>query len=94
MTKSQWFFFRTVKQYRKRWKRAKESPPHRIRPIKGSVHVAINRHFVDFALHDNRSLDFLEWLNKTDIPDETFFASLNHNPHLGINGSFLGIVIF
>lgn len=76
--------------YLDRWILAGKLPPHRILPIKGSIHVAINRQFVDFALHDNRSIDFLEWLKNTDIPDETFFSSLNHNPHLGINGSFLG----
>ncbi|WAR14174.1 GCNT1-like protein [Mya arenaria] len=73
-----------------RWTKAKVPPPHKIRPIKGSVHVAINRHMVDFVLHDSRSRDFQKWLQNTDIPDETFFASLNCNKHLGINGSFAG----
>ena len=73
-----------------RWTLAGSRPPHNIRLVKGSIHVAVNRHFVHFCLHDKRSRDFQEWLKKTEIPDETFFASLNHNPHLGILGSFLG----
>jgi hypothetical protein len=82
--------FRATIRYFYRWTIAGKPPPHKIRPIKGSVHVAVNRHFVHFALYNQIALDFLEWLKKTQIPDETFFASLNHNPHLGINGSFLG----
>ncbi|XP_045168989.2 N-acetyllactosaminide beta-1,6-N-acetylglucosaminyl-transferase-like isoform X2 [Mercenaria mercenaria] len=74
----------------KRWSSAGSPPPHNITFVKGSMHVAANRYFVDFCLHDPRSLDFIEWLKKTKIPDETLFASLNHNPHLGIIGSFLG----
>lgn len=77
-----------------RWARARVRPPHNIRPVKGSVHVAVNRHMVDFALHSNVSRDFQIWLQKTDIPDETFFASLNYNSHLGIHGSFAGLLIF
>lgn len=84
------FCFRAREKYFYRWTRAKTPPPHRIRPVKGSVHIAVNRHFVNFSLNDPRSKDFLVWLQKTEIPDETFFSSLNHNPHLGINGSFLG----
>ncbi|XP_060555191.1 N-acetyllactosaminide beta-1,6-N-acetylglucosaminyl-transferase-like [Ruditapes philippinarum] len=83
-------WIRATIRYFYRWTIAGKPPPHKIRPIKGSVHVAVNRHFVHFALYNQIALDFLEWLKKTQIPDETFFASLNHNPHLGINGSFLG----
>ena len=32
--------------------------------------------------------DLLQWVNKTDTPDETYFATLIHNPQLGIPGSF------
>ncbi|KAK6182401.1 hypothetical protein SNE40_010102 [Patella caerulea] len=77
------------RKWRSRWKMAGK-PPHGIKPVKGNVHVVINRQFVDFAVNDNRSIDFIEWLNKTKIPDESFFNSLNHNPHLGIPGSFKG----
>ena len=65
-------------------------PPHNIIPVIGSTHVAINRDFVDFALHDRIAQDFLKWLENTSIPDETFYSSLHYNPQLGIPGSFLG----
>ncbi|XP_045158807.2 beta-1,3-galactosyl-O-glycosyl-glycoprotein beta-1,6-N-acetylglucosaminyltransferase-like [Mercenaria mercenaria] len=78
------------KVYSERWKMAKWPPPHKIQLVKGSMYIAVNRHFVDFCLHDPRSHKFLTWLRITENPDETFFASLNNNPHLRIIGSFLG----
>ena len=65
-------------------------PPHNIKPIIGSTHIAVNRYYMDFALHDQRSMDFIRWLGPTVLAEETFFPSLNYNPHLGIPGSFLG----
>ena len=59
-------------------------------PGTGCLHVAVNRDFVDFCINDYRAKAFYQWLNGTVFPEETFFASLNHNPHLGIRGSFLG----
>ncbi|KAK7486325.1 hypothetical protein BaRGS_00022495 [Batillaria attramentaria] len=56
------------------------------RTWKGSVHVAVNRDFVDFVLHSPVSRDFLEWCKRTHIPDETFFPTLNRNSQLGIRG--------
>ena len=71
----------------------KDPPPHGIQLTKGSMHIAANRFYIDFCLHDVRARDFLEWLKPTLIPDEIFFSSLNHNPHLGIRGSFLGMYV-
>ncbi|XP_055866636.1 beta-1,3-galactosyl-O-glycosyl-glycoprotein beta-1,6-N-acetylglucosaminyltransferase-like isoform X2 [Biomphalaria glabrata] len=70
-----------------RWK---SSPPHNLRATKGSVHITANREFVDFILHNQTSKDLLEWVKMTDVPDETFFATLNHNPQLGIKGTYKG----
>ena len=50
-----------------RWK-WKGDPPHGILPTKGAVHVVVNRHFVDFVLHDYRSQAFMEWLFGTGHP--------------------------
>nr|KAG5699098.1 hypothetical protein BaRGS_017781 [Batillaria attramentaria] len=72
---------------RRRW--TKEGPPpYGLIPRKGSVHVAVNRDFVDFVLHSPVSRDFLEWCKRTHIPDETFFPTLNRNSQLGIRGSY------
>uniref|UniRef100_K1QDF4 Beta-1,3-galactosyl-O-glycosyl-glycoprotein beta-1,6-N-acetylglucosaminyltransferase 4 n=1 Tax=Magallana gigas TaxID=29159 RepID=K1QDF4_MAGGI len=70
-----------------RWN-IKEKPPHDIVPVKGSVHVTLNRRFVEYVITNRVAADFLEWVNKTGIPDETFFATLIHNPQLEIPGSF------
>ena len=67
-------------------------PPMNVTISKGSVHVAVQRGFVDFALHKAQS--FVEWLEDTRIPDETFFASLNNSPQLGIPGAYTGIYRF
>jgi hypothetical protein len=69
----------------------KQTPaPHGISVTSGSMHIAANRFFVDFCIHDTRARDFLEWLKSTRIPDEIFFSSINYNPHLGIPGTYLG----
>ncbi|XP_059145298.1 beta-1,3-galactosyl-O-glycosyl-glycoprotein beta-1,6-N-acetylglucosaminyltransferase-like [Physella acuta] len=74
--------------FTKRWRGTK--PPHGIRPVKGSVHITVNRHFVDYILHNETARDLLNWTRHTDLPDETFFATLNFNPQLGIRGTFNG----
>ena len=67
-----------------------EPPPHNITPVKGAVHVVLNREFVYYAIHNEKANDFLDWCRKVKIPDEVFFSSLQHNPHLGIRGSYRG----
>ena len=65
-------------------------PPHGITITKGSIHIIVQRGFVDYVLHNQVAKDFADWAKKTYVPDETYFASLNHNPHLGIPGSYKG----
>ncbi|KAL8602113.1 hypothetical protein ACOMHN_007382 [Nucella lapillus] len=65
-------------------------PPDSIRPRKGNVHIAASRAFVGYLLHSPVARRFLEWAKTTEVPDETFFSSLNHNPHLHVPGAFLG----
>ncbi|XP_041347030.1 beta-1,3-galactosyl-O-glycosyl-glycoprotein beta-1,6-N-acetylglucosaminyltransferase-like, partial [Gigantopelta aegis] len=72
---------------KRRWKNAGK-PPHNIRPIKGSVHIVASRGYVDYLLHNQTSKDLLEWVKKTRIPDEIYFSTLNHNPQLGVPGSY------
>ncbi|XP_061186522.1 beta-1,3-galactosyl-O-glycosyl-glycoprotein beta-1,6-N-acetylglucosaminyltransferase-like, partial [Saccostrea echinata] len=73
----------------KRWSSV-GTPPHNIRLIKGAVHVTLNRETVQYIVNNPVAKEFLEYLQKTDIPDEIFFASLTHNPHLGVRGTFKG----
>ena len=62
--------------------------PMNVTLSKGSVHVAVQRGFVDYALH--QAQPFVEWLKETKVPDETFFNTLNNSPQLGIPGAFTG----
>ena len=72
----------------------KTSAPHKIRVTKGAVHVAVSRGFVEYAIYDQRARDILIWMNKScHIPDEAFFTTLNHNPHLGVPGAYKGLFI-
>ena len=52
--------------------------------------MALTRAFVDYALHHQVARDFINWVNDTRIPDETFFQSLQVNPYHGVPGAFTG----
>lgn len=77
------------RDYSFRWQSA-GTPPHGIAPVKGSIYIAVNRQFVDFAINNKTAKDFLEWTKGTMHPDEFYFNSLNFNPHLKIPGSYKG----
>ncbi|XP_061184953.1 beta-1,3-galactosyl-O-glycosyl-glycoprotein beta-1,6-N-acetylglucosaminyltransferase-like [Saccostrea echinata] len=65
-------------------------PPHQIRLVKGSVLITASREYVQYVIKSRVAFDFLKWVRNTELPDETFFSSLNHNPQLGIPGSYKG----
>uniref|UniRef100_A0A2C9KTV8 Protein xylosyltransferase n=1 Tax=Biomphalaria glabrata TaxID=6526 RepID=A0A2C9KTV8_BIOGL len=66
----------------------KSDPPHIVTAVKGSVHVVLNRDFVDFIRHNQTARDLLNWVKGTRIPDETYFPTLICNPQLGITGTY------
>lgn len=68
----------------------KPPPPANITVTKGSVHIIATRKFVQYIIYNEISLRFREWVKNTSIPDETYFTSLNFNPHLHVPGSYLG----
>ena len=74
---------------RERWQKL-PPPPHNLTALKGSVKIAANRDFVDFALNNHKAKDLLEWAKEAAHPDECFFAMLNHNPSLRVRGAYLG----
>ena len=45
---------------------------------------------MEYAIDSEVARDFLMWVKDTDIPDETFFTTLNYNPQLGVPGSYTG----
>ncbi|XP_041372306.1 beta-1,3-galactosyl-O-glycosyl-glycoprotein beta-1,6-N-acetylglucosaminyltransferase 3-like [Gigantopelta aegis] len=74
-----------------RWKNI-DQVPHGIVPRKGSVHIAASRGYVQYVRSNKTAMDFLDWVKKTKVPDETFFATFNYNPHLKVPGSYKGEV--
>ncbi|KAA3675206.1 beta-1,3-galactosyl-O-glycosyl-glycoprotein beta-1,6-N-acetylglucosaminyltransferase [Paragonimus westermani] len=62
---------------------------------KGPVHVIVRREFVDYMLNNPRAKQLYNTLARqaaNKIPDETYFATLNHNPDtFPIPGAFLGV---
>ena len=49
-----------------------------------------SREFIDFALHDRKALDLINWMKDIRCPDEHFFQTLNINSHLGVPGAYTG----
>ncbi|KAH3816262.1 hypothetical protein DPMN_117775 [Dreissena polymorpha] len=78
-----------LRNFSPRWKEA-GPPPFKIKPVKGAVHAVLSRAFVEFALHNEKAVEFYNWTTQTKIPDKTFFATLNHNPSLGAPGAYTG----
>ncbi|KAK7112470.1 N-acetyllactosaminide beta-1,6-N-acetylglucosaminyl-transferase-like [Littorina saxatilis] len=67
-----------------------EDPPHGIKVVKGSAYGVFSRGFVDFVLHDQRAKDLLNWCRPVSSPDEYYWATLHHNPHLHVPGGYQG----
>ena len=76
-----------------RWNNSKPVP-HNLTLSKGAVHVVASRGYVDYVINSRVARDLYEWLRETFIPDETFFSTMNHNPQLGVPGSYLGQFLF
>ncbi|XP_070191917.1 N-acetyllactosaminide beta-1,6-N-acetylglucosaminyl-transferase-like [Littorina saxatilis] len=72
-----------------RWKNSKPVP-YNLTISKGDVHVLASREYVDYVTNSRVAHELLEWLRYSFIPDESFFRTLNHNPQLGVPGSYLG----
>ncbi|BFZ09659.1 hypothetical protein BsWGS_12698 [Bradybaena similaris] len=75
----------------RRWRYRSHVPPTWFMPVKGSVHVTISRAFADYVLHNDTAIEILKWVRRLEFfQDEAFFSTLNHNPQLGIPGSYKG----
>ena len=48
---------------------------------------------MEFILSDAKVQDFLEWIFDTNFPEEIFFQTIQHNPHLGAPGAYTGMVM-
>ncbi|BHF58033.1 beta-1,3-galactosyl-O-glycosyl-glycoprotein beta-1,6-N-acetylglucosaminyltransferase activity [Sparganum proliferum] len=62
--------------------------------VKGGVHAALKREFVEFMLFDPKANAIMEALKThayNKCPDEQFFATLVYNPQLGAPGACLRV---
>ncbi|VDI10755.1 Hypothetical predicted protein [Mytilus galloprovincialis] len=81
----------TVKRaYTGRWN-GLPPPPNRIRPIHGSMHIVVNRRFVEYILFNKVANDLFNWTKNAQHASEIFYNTLNYNPHLNISGSYKGV---
>jgi hypothetical protein len=65
-------------------------PPHNMTVVKGSAYGIFSRGFVDYVLHSKPAKDLLSWCHHVYSPDEYFWATLQHNPHLKVPGGYSG----
>ncbi|KAK3097423.1 hypothetical protein FSP39_009548 [Pinctada imbricata] len=70
--------------------RTKSKPPHKIQIVKGSAYGVFSRALVQYAMKDKRAIGLIEWSKDIASPDEYFWATLNHNPHLKAPGHYKG----
>ena len=47
-----------------------------IKIFKGLKNVALTRNFASFLVNDNLALNYLNWLEDANIPDEHFYSTL------------------
>ena len=57
-------------------------PPHHIKLYKSMNFIAATRTFVDFLLHNQKAIDFRNYLKEIKIPEEHFFSSLSMLPEV------------
>lgn len=68
----------------------KSMPPHNLTLYKGNLASCLSRSIIKFALENETAMDLLNWLNDTNMPDEFFWSTLNHNEFLRIDGGYPG----
>jgi len=84
----EWFEY-SYKYHRVRG--ARKSPvPHGFTMTKGNAHMAVTREFVEYALNDSKARDLLYWMRDIKMPDEHYFQTLSHSPHMDVPGAFIG----
>jgi beta-1,3-galactosyl-O-glycosyl-glycoprotein beta-1,6-N-acetylglucosaminyltransferase/N-acetyllactosaminide beta-1,6-N-acetylglucosaminyltransferase len=80
------------RKWRKRWRSIETPVPYNLTVTKGPVHVLASRGYVDYVINSGVARALYEWLRPSQIPDETFFSTLNFNLKLGVPGSHAGTV--
>jgi hypothetical protein len=66
------------------------NPPHNFTLTKGLAYAIFNNKFVDYIINNQYSKDLLKYLEDTFSPDETFWATLQHNTQFFPPGGYKG----
>lgn len=61
-----------------------------VKPYIGEGDVIMNRDTAHFAVNHPQAQSVLRWVEKTQHPQQTFYATLNYNPQFKIKGSYKG----
>lgn len=68
-----------------------EKLPSGVTPYIGEGDVIMNRETAHFAVNHPQAKSVLKWAEKTQHPQQTFYATLNYNPRqFKIKGSYTG----
>ena len=85
MAKEKFMYFRINHKYKIEGNKLvmteqrKESPPGKLKLVKGSAYGVFSRAFLQYTLVDDAlSKELLRWSEDTKTPDEHFWATLNH----------------
>lgn len=68
----------------------KDSPPYNVSVVKGSAYGVFSREFVEFVTENRIARELLDWFRDVYSPDEYYWATLHHNPHIGTPGAYKG----
>ena len=72
----------------------KDNPPYNITVVKGSAYGVFSREFVEFVTENRIARELLDWFRDVYSPDEYYWATLHHNPHIGTPGAYKGTSLF
>ena len=71
-------------------KLTKDDPPYNITVVKGSAYGVFSRAFVEYVTENRVARELLDWFRDVLSPDEYYWATLHHNPHIGTPGAYKG----
>ena len=66
------------------------NPPHKLTLVKGLAYGIFSNKFVHYIINSQYSKDLLKYLEDTYSPDETFWATLQHNTQFSPPGGYKG----
>ena len=66
----------------------KDDPPYNVSVVKGSAYGVFSRDFVKFVTENRKARELLDWFRDVLSPDEYYWATLHHNPHIGTPGAY------